>query len=1262
MAEARGGRTPADAAERHRRLKRIVLEADGLEGAACEGFLADACAGDDDLLRAAREVLGRGGVPTGDVSPAGAPGAPDERPPARLGPFRVLREIGRGGMGVVYEAQDERDGGRVAVKAVHAHLLGNARAEERFAREAAAGAQVRHANVVRTLGALRVEDDAGRGRGVLVTELVEGRTLRDLVRSLGRVPESLVREIGRGIAHGVAAIHAAGIVHRDLKPENVMLTTDARVRVMDLGVARVLDDGPGPTREGDFVGSLEYASPEQCVGATAGAPADLYAIGVVLHELVSGANPFARNNAIATVAAHLTAVPPPLESSGFLAAVVAKLLAKEPAARFASAAELARVLEEAEDGAWWRLRAPQEPAQGAAPHVPVTRDLPLRGRERELRALGDAWASARDGRGATVLLTGEPGVGKSRVLDEFLRANGATEFRMGYGAIPPTGGPSGLTDALLAVLGGDDAARWLVERAVMPESLATALVSWLRREPPPGGTPSLAADAVQLAIRRALRVRAQERPIAIAVDDVHNAGAETGALIVSLARELAGDRVLIVLTSRPLPRPRWIADLAALPGFRESVLTRLSSGDIAEILRAMLPSEDLALRAAQRIAAKSGGVPLYVATIVGSLREALAASPAARRARVIDEIQAPMALREAVAARLAGLPTEERTLLEVCAVQGAWFDAETSAAVLSAPLVRVLQSLAELERRVGLVRAEGRRFRFDCQALAEETADMLPAALAEEYHLRIADAMAARAKPRAPLEILAVHYAQSSRPDLALPHLLPALDALTARHENDAALRLAARALAREGLLAGPSRAEVLLRVAALRHLACDRAEQAAAAEEALALARETRDPALLGKALGAVGTHLASTGAHRRSLPPLRAAIRLARRTGDRQLEVWASATLSTPLIRLGRVAEARSRLDSAVRLADEEKDAGSELTARRAVGLLALGVGRYDDARAAFERCLALSRTLATPRGEAMAEWGLGIADVHAGDWESARARFVRVRDGGRAIGERVLEVNALGNLAMCHDAEGAWHEAEATLAEMRQIVEETGDRGTLAVLLHNLAQARYCLGDREGFRAAADEAAALAGSVGFRRAQAQVALCRAEAAQERGDFAAARELLLEAEAHLAAAGDPAGRIDTLLCLGKVARETGELAEAVRLVDEARAVAATLARPASRMLAEAARAALPGGDAAAARAIVEQVGGRAMLSLRMHAHLDLYRGSHEKRDLAAAAALLSRALGRMPAERRRAAVENVLLHREIAIACRREGLPPPL
>jgi len=152
-----------------------------------------------------------------------------------LGPYRVEHELGSGGMGTVYAATG--DDGRVALKVVHPHLIGDDGFAERFRREARIGQAVGHRNVVRTL------DCATDGeRLFLVMEYVEGQTLRELLDELGALPEELCRHVGREVCRGLGAIHAAGAVHRDLKPENVLITPDHEVKVMDLGVARLVDE------------------------------------------------------------------------------------------------------------------------------------------------------------------------------------------------------------------------------------------------------------------------------------------------------------------------------------------------------------------------------------------------------------------------------------------------------------------------------------------------------------------------------------------------------------------------------------------------------------------------------------------------------------------------------------------------------------------------------------------------------------------------------------------------------------------------------------------------------------------------------------------------------------------------------------------------------------------------------------------------------------------------------------------------------------
>lgn len=215
-------------------------------------------------------------------------------------------------------------------------------------------------------------------------EYVHGRTLREILAELGPLPEALVREVGAQVARGLSAIHDRGIVHRDLKPENILITDDHRVRIMDLGVAKVLDDSLSLTREGGFAGSLPYASPEQVSGKEVGPASDLYSLGVLLYELVAGANPFRREDAPATIAAHLHEVPGTLSDyapdvSGFLEGLVGCLLAKRPEDRISSGGELADVLEHGEKSPWWVERARRAPAQ-RRPRVPVRRETRLLGR------------------------------------------------------------------------------------------------------------------------------------------------------------------------------------------------------------------------------------------------------------------------------------------------------------------------------------------------------------------------------------------------------------------------------------------------------------------------------------------------------------------------------------------------------------------------------------------------------------------------------------------------------------------------------------------------------------------------------------------------------------------------------------------------------------------------------------------------------------------------------------------------------------------
>lgn len=284
---------------------------------------------------------------------------------AFLGPYRLLEELGSGATGTVFLADQPGAEGpasrTVALKLFHAHLSSYAGFVARFEREAEAGRRVVHENVVRVLDAEMMVVE-GEVRFFLVMEHVSGRTLRRVLGELGPLPEPLLREIALEAARGLAAVHGAGLVHRDVKPDNLILTDDGRVRLMDLGVARVVDASRALTGTGNFVGTLLYAAPEVLGGASATAAADVYGLGVTLYELAAGRNPFLRDATAAVVQAQLGFVPAALraarpELSSFLDTLVNAMLLKRMDERFPTATALLEVLEAGERSPWWGERA-----------------------------------------------------------------------------------------------------------------------------------------------------------------------------------------------------------------------------------------------------------------------------------------------------------------------------------------------------------------------------------------------------------------------------------------------------------------------------------------------------------------------------------------------------------------------------------------------------------------------------------------------------------------------------------------------------------------------------------------------------------------------------------------------------------------------------------------------------------------------------------------------------------------------------------------
>ncbi len=260
--------------------------------------------------------------------------------------YKVLEKLGEGGMGIVYKAQDLKLDRFVAIKFLPAHLLASAEGKERFLQEAKATAALNHPNILNVY-----EIDEQDGGMFFVMEYLEGQTLRSHIsrlKSSTGLPYTQAIEWATQIANGLQAAHQKNIVHRDIKPENIMVTDNGRLKIMDFGIAK-LKSGSGLTKTRTSLGTLSYMSPEQAQGMPADQRSDIWALGVVVYEMLTTDLPFKAEHEAALLYL-IVNDDPPLTSSmdkkipRHVDPVIMKMLAKKPDHRYANMGEVMQAL------------------------------------------------------------------------------------------------------------------------------------------------------------------------------------------------------------------------------------------------------------------------------------------------------------------------------------------------------------------------------------------------------------------------------------------------------------------------------------------------------------------------------------------------------------------------------------------------------------------------------------------------------------------------------------------------------------------------------------------------------------------------------------------------------------------------------------------------------------------------------------------------------------------------------------------------------
>lgn len=703
-------------------------------------------------------------------------------PGSRIGSYVYLREIGSGGMARVLLAKDPA-GQLVALKVLRQNRFKTGLT--RFRREFRALSRINHENVIR----VHAYGDL-HGHPYIAMEYVDGPDLHTLTRGFRAwEPERRWRrceEILVDLCRALAEIHKRGLVHRDLKPSNVLITSDGTCKLTDFGIVKDLDPSHDPHLSTTLVGTWAYASPEQITGNPIDHRSDLYSLGVILFAMLTSKRPFVANDMAGYLALHRDRpAPAPRDVNRHIPVhldeICRRLLQKAPRDRFQSAREILYRLEAEE-------RVPMPTATDGWEPPTVGRDL-------EMEAIGNAVAALTDRRGGVVLLEGDDGSGKSRLLDaavERARNLGLPFHRDEFRA-------HGQVFAVLLKI-AREVVRELGRAA--PAGLADDLKAYSLGDSVRGD----ARYALYDTAREGLRIALERGPRILILDDLHEAHARSLHLLAFLVRTLLvkeGLPLLVVASLRPRANSAADgfaegADLGFEP--QEIIVGPLGREDIVTIVYGLVGESLPARLLAQRLHKETEGNAYFITEFMRSLMAKkvivpdgdgyrLTASPEEIRT---GHLEIPLGVRQMMKARLDQVRTDDRRVLEVLAIANRPLDLDVLLDVLEDEddeedvldaLDRLLASGIVRERRSGALVTHA--------VTHQKFADVVYRDLDPERRARLHRRMAAA---------LELHYANDSGAmEIVGEHYRKAGDAGRAyRYLVAAAKRLAERSLAQE--------------------------------------------------------------------------------------------------------------------------------------------------------------------------------------------------------------------------------------------------------------------------------------------------------------------------------------------------------------------------------------------------------------------------------------------------------------------------------
>jgi len=904
------------------------------------------------------------------------------------GRYRLLQELGSGGMGTVYLAEHVHLGRRTAVKLMHKELCCQPDAEQRFRREANLAARISHPSIAQVYDF----DCTPEGEFLLAMEFVEGETVAERLRREGPFALPLALQVLETVAEGLDTAHQIGILHRDLKPENIMLAPGG-AKLLDFGVARSFQTTSSITSAGFAVGTPAYMSPEQLLGESLDHASDIYSLGLVFYEMLTGQQPHVAKTFAEFRARRLARAPTPIhlvrrELPAVLSEVIARALDPEPKARWPSATALARAAHEASETASGGRAAGAEPVKVGRSRTSLQLDrwdahfesLRFAGRERDMRLVRDAWAAARAGNSVLLWIEGDEGAGKSSFYElaerEALADDAVQLSGRGYEAdvVRPYGPCLPMLRRALQ-LRGAQGRTWPAVEALTDANSQT-------RAP----ERAVLYDEVTSLIRLA----AERGPVFIGMEDLDWCDPASVSLFEFLAHDVADVPLLLCATA---VTGRGVASvrerMRRLDGVVWVMLRPLSYEAVnAWLSRALLHEAPEELT--RFVYGHTEGNAFFIEQVVRSLIEKgdMDRIQDASVRLALADAPPPEAVADIVQRRLKGMSAAAREVLQIAAVMGREFDVDLLIALSKHGEDSVLNALDEAVAAGALTamqRGQGDWYRFTHNKIGQVLAQALNARRRRRLHGQIAEALAARAG--VPPGTLAWHRYHAGDFPRAAPAARDASRSALRVHDYDDALTFAVMA-AETAQLADEKREAHELRGDALRRL--DRHGEAAAAYAHARLGREPASEAALDlrrkelrSALVSGTVSVAAAAAEMRKLAENAASLPAQKRAN-------VDVVLAEALVAAGESAEAADAARRAYVAGLEVGDRALAAEALLALSAARLKVGDCDEARAAAEESGAIFGELADPYGSARAASLRGQVAAAAQQPEQARLAF--------------------------------------------------------------------------------------------------------------------------------------------------------------------------------------------------------------------------------------------------------------------------------